>query len=1196
MLGTAGGSLGKWAGKVDSGDTDAALIINQRSTGLILDVQDDGTTRFSIADGGAISGSSFLDDDTLGGGSSSASGIASQQSIKAYVDAQIATEDTIAELNDTNIGSLAAGHILVYDDTASVWDNVAITADDGLTATLGDGTLELDLDLKANGGLSIDTNELTVTSGIGQYAVPQYAASVADDDFLRIDGTAVEGRSASEVASDIGAITSVVAGDGLSGGATSGAATVTLDLNELTAAVVADGDFIPIIDTNDSNGSRKEAVHDLATLFSGTGLTATSSVINVGGLTVTEFAGAALQTSGESFVDNDTSLMTSASIQDKILAYSYSTTTGTVTSVGTTGTVNGLTLSGTVTSSGNLTLGGTLAINNGDWSGTDLAVGNGGTGASTLTDNAVLTGTGASAITAESNLTFTGSLLTVTGAVTVGVDDAGHDVKFFGDTAGSYMLWDTSANDLIVAGTNPRILVSGNATGDTPIVRFESNSTARGYVGTEDATGGSVVTGAGAYDMFLRTEASHIYFATDANNARMSLSSGGIDLLDNDLLNVGASGSDWDATSLRNAGDYFGIAGKGMVIGHSAFVQTNKTMEFQIIGDDDQESGMSIQRYSNDDSPPRIWFAKSNGALGTPGTAVTDDAVLGEIRFMGDDGGDLATNGALIQVLVDDSGSGSIAANQIPAAMTFYTAAGASANDVGERMRIDPAGNVGIGATAPSGRLHVVVDDTYGEAYFENADSVASNDFGLKMQRAKGTIASKAIVADGDRTGFIGWQGYDGSSYKYTSAINSYVDGTPGTNDMPGRLTFSTTPDDSITLAERIRIHSTGEIDLKSNALGLTNVGASGNDWTATAFTHDGGAIFNDSGGNYDFRVEGDTDAALFVLDAGADAIGLGIAGSLGNMFMGILPGNKSRDYYTSFGTGIHLYTDTLDDNNSTETKAIVPYVHFGIPTYTADNANTYTDAATLYVAGAPVASTNITITNTPLALWVDSGASRFDGAVEFGQDGTDFDVTFYGDTSGRNMVWDAGASVMLFRDSTVVKWGTGGDAYIYYDGTNLLINPKNVGSGRLKFVSGSIDLNDQGSILNVGASGNDWTSGTLTHTGDKIVLGTGNTETDMRVKNVQGVANTATNISEGYTDQSGLFLVQGVNPSNGARFVDLVLAGRQVTPTKITSLDTNGSPTVRTYSSPAEVLKLAMADTDAYDITVFGIYTANPG
>lgn len=71
--------------------------------------------------------------------------------------------------------------------------------------------------------------------------------------------------------------------------------------------------------------------------------------------------------------------------------------TGTVTSVGGTGTVNGLTLTGTVTTSGSLTLGGTLAISNADWSGTDLSVANGGTGASSFTANNVLLGNGTSA-------------------------------------------------------------------------------------------------------------------------------------------------------------------------------------------------------------------------------------------------------------------------------------------------------------------------------------------------------------------------------------------------------------------------------------------------------------------------------------------------------------------------------------------------------------------------------------------------------------------------------------------------------------------------------------------------------------------------------------------------------------------------------------------------------------------------------
>ena len=50
-------------------------------------------------------------------------------------------------------------------------------------------------------------------------------------------------------------------------------------------------------------------------------------------------------------------------------------------------------------------------------------------------------------------------------------------------------------------------------------------------------------------------------------------------------------------------------------------------------------------------------------------------------------------------------------------------------------------------------------------------------------------------------------------------------------------------------------------------------------------------------------------------------------------------------------------------------------------PTYRFVGASTLTDAATLYVSGAPVAGTNATITNA-YALWVDSGLSKFDGAV----------------------------------------------------------------------------------------------------------------------------------------------------------------------------------------------------------------------
>ena len=80
---------------------------------------------------------------------------------------------------------------------------------------------------------------------------------------------------------------------------------------------------------------------------------------------------------------------------------------GTVTSVGGTGTVNGITLTGTVTSSGNLTLGGTLSgvSLTSQVSGT-LPVANGGTGITTLTAGLIPYGNGTSAFASTGNLRF----------------------------------------------------------------------------------------------------------------------------------------------------------------------------------------------------------------------------------------------------------------------------------------------------------------------------------------------------------------------------------------------------------------------------------------------------------------------------------------------------------------------------------------------------------------------------------------------------------------------------------------------------------------------------------------------------------------------------------------------------------------------------------------------------------------------
>ena len=51
----------------------------------------------------------------------------------------------------------------------------------------------------------------TLAVGISNTNVAQFGSGVADDDFLRVNGTTIEGRSASEVLSDIGATTATLA-------------------------------------------------------------------------------------------------------------------------------------------------------------------------------------------------------------------------------------------------------------------------------------------------------------------------------------------------------------------------------------------------------------------------------------------------------------------------------------------------------------------------------------------------------------------------------------------------------------------------------------------------------------------------------------------------------------------------------------------------------------------------------------------------------------------------------------------------------------------------------------------------------------------------------------------------------------------------------------------------------------------------
>ena len=90
--------------------------------------------------------------------------LASAKAIKAYVDAQIQTEDTLVELNDTDISSEAAGHILIHDGSDS-FDNKPISGDITLAAsgavTIANGAVETAM-VNAN----VISGQTAITSGL----------------------------------------------------------------------------------------------------------------------------------------------------------------------------------------------------------------------------------------------------------------------------------------------------------------------------------------------------------------------------------------------------------------------------------------------------------------------------------------------------------------------------------------------------------------------------------------------------------------------------------------------------------------------------------------------------------------------------------------------------------------------------------------------------------------------------------------------------------------------------------------------------------------------------------------------------------------------------------------------------------------------------------------------------------------------
>ena len=142
-----------------------------------------------------------------------------------------------------------------------------------------------------------------------------------------------------------------------------------------------------------------------------------------------------------------------------------------------------------------------------------------------------------------------------------------------------------------------------------------------------------------------------------------------------------------------------------------------------------------------------------------------------------------------------------------------------------EKFRLDSSGRLLIGHTASittygvQDRLQVSGTDYATSGIAIRRDSADAGGGNIIFGKSRGSQGGVTVVQSGDSLGELVWCGADGTDVtSYAGTINCSVDGTPGSNDMPGRLTFSTAADGAAGVTERMRITSAGLVGINNDS------------------------------------------------------------------------------------------------------------------------------------------------------------------------------------------------------------------------------------------------------------------------------------------------------------------------------------------------------------------------------------------
>ena len=89
---------------------------------------------------------------------------------------------------------------------------------------------------------------------------------------------------------------------------------------------------------------------------------------------------------------------------------------------------------------------------------------------------------------------------------------------------------------------------------------------------------------------------------------------------------------------------------------------------------------------------------------------------------------------------------------------------------------------------------------------------------GLVVANSRGTsLGAHAVLQNSDQLGLLAFEGSDGDEFIRGASIIAYVDGTPGNNDMPTKLDFGVTNDNSNGPTTRMSIKPAGYVDFPND-------------------------------------------------------------------------------------------------------------------------------------------------------------------------------------------------------------------------------------------------------------------------------------------------------------------------------------------------------------------------------------------